>query len=60
MLFDDEIESIRYHDELTVVPESAALPVSLQLDKVQNTLSGKSLCTSPPKIPVWQINSMFV
>ena len=26
MLFDDEIESIRYHDELTVVPESAALP----------------------------------
>ena len=52
MLFDDEIESIRYHDELTVVPESAALPVSLQLDKVQKAYPlGKVTQYIPSKDP---------
>ncbi|WP_114783521.1 PepSY-associated TM helix domain-containing protein [Vibrio tetraodonis] len=52
MLFDDEIESIRYHDELIVVPESVALPVSLQLDKVQKAYPlGKVTQYIPSKDP---------
>ena len=51
-LFDDEIESIRYHDELAVVPESAALPVSLQLDKIQKAYPlGKVTQYIPSKDP---------
>ncbi|WP_373563688.1 PepSY-associated TM helix domain-containing protein [Vibrio sp. Y2-5] len=35
MLFDDEIEQVRYHDLLVVTPQSQQLAVSAQIDAVQ-------------------------